>query len=253
MLLDDYAWNNALRRWHPLERLSITAGGMLVTLISHRPAVAFSVFLVFSALIVGAARVKLKDFLYMLSWPVAFLAIGIIAIVISYNPGIPCVLSVKTFGLTWGITWEGVQTAHQLSARVLSMVSAMYFLCLTTPIVELTSVLKTLRMPDIISDIMYIMYRGIYLLSETVEQTVWAQTLRLGYSDWKHSFSSFSYLVTFAWVDAIHRSRENTTAMLVRGLNCTLPDLAVFPKLSPARLLLVCFVSATAIVIAVMV
>ena len=225
-------------------------GGMAVTFAFDRPGIGIVVFLVFSVMIVGLARVELKDYLRMLSWPSAFLAVGIFAIVISYEPNVPSLINAEIFGATWGITRQGLSQAGQLSARVLAMVSAMYFVCVTTPVVEITALLRMLRMPAAISDIMFIMYQALYLLSGTVEQTARSQTLRLGYSNWKRSLSSVGYLLGYAWADALKTARENTTAMLVRGPDCIVPDLAIPVKLSVVRMAVTSLAWAIAMLIA---
>ncbi len=250
MLLDRYAWNNALRAWHPLEKVSMALGGMVVIWAFDRPGIGLAVFLLFSLLIICGAGVKLKDYFCMLLWPSAFLAVGIVAIVISYEPSVPSFVSLKIAGTTWGVTQQGLHQAGRLCARVLGMISAMYFLCVTTPIVEITALLRMSKAPGVLGDVMFIMYRTLYLLSGTVEQTARSQTLRLGYSIWRRSISSVGYLMGHAWQDALRTARENTAAMLVRGSDCTIPDLAIPAKLSVFRISVIYLVCVSSLLVA---
>lgn len=222
MIIDRYAWHSQLRTWHPAEKLQIMLAGMLLSLVSSRPGADLLFFFLYSGLILGAARVRARDYLCLLLVPGFFLAAGTIAIPLTFQP--------VTDGWWWsaggiglGISLQGLEQAKLLLSRALAMMAAMYFCCLTTPLVELVSVLRKLRLPEVLSDLMYLVYRGIYLLSATAEQIFKSQDLRLGYFGWKRWLNSLAMLVAAVLLHSLRRSSQTTMAMLARGPEGKMP------------------------------
>ncbi|MDH7479553.1 MAG: CbiQ family ECF transporter T component, partial [Syntrophomonadaceae bacterium] len=86
MIIDRYAWHSPLRTWHPAEKLQIMLAGMLLSLVSSRPGANLLFFFLYALLTLGAARVRLRDYLCLLLVPGFFLAAGAVAIPLSFQP-----------------------------------------------------------------------------------------------------------------------------------------------------------------------
>lgn len=78
------------------------------------------------------------------------------------------------------ITADGLQRAGLLLARVAACMSCFLFLIFTTPFHELLQVLRRLRMPQIVLELMLIMYRFLFILGDTAQGMLLARTLRGG-------------------------------------------------------------------------
>lgn len=78
------------------------------------------------------------------------------------------------------ITADGLQRAGLLLARVAACMSCFLFLICTTPFHELLQVLRRLRMPQIVLELMLIMYRFLFILGDTAQGMLLARTLRGG-------------------------------------------------------------------------
>lgn len=66
-------------------------------------------------------------------------------------------------------------------ARAVGAVSCLYFLSLTTPVPEVLSVLRRLRMPGVLLDLAILIYRYIFILQTACRGMRDAAASRLGY------------------------------------------------------------------------
>lgn len=98
----------------------------------------------------------------------------------------------------------------------LGAVSAMYLLALTTPIHEITSTLSRLHVPGILIELMYLIYRFIFLLSDTAHQMHMAAQSRLGYWGWRQSMQTFGKSMANLLVTALRQAGNTYDAMVAR-------------------------------------
>ncbi len=92
----------------------------------------------------------------------------------------------------------------------------MYLLALTTPIHEITSTLSRLHVPGILIELMYLIYRFIFLLSETAHQMHMAAQSRLGYWGWRQSMQTFGKSMANLLVTALRQAGNTYDAMVAR-------------------------------------
>lgn len=236
MLIDRYAWESPLRAWHPAEKLHVALTGLIVSFLCPRPEINWLIFGGFALVTISKGRVRAKDYGYLLLIPALFLLVGVITVMVTYQPALPSLCCWRVGSATWGISYHSLWQAELLASRSMAMVAIMYFLSLTTPIVELTSAWRAIRLPAILGDLMYLIYRGIYLLTAVAEQIVRAQLLRLGYFGWKRSFHSVALLVAAVFTHSLQRSHELTVAMQARGPAGEMPAMPLWQPLPWPRM-----------------
>ena len=73
-------------------------------------------------------------------------------------------LSIPCFGGWLVVTGESQAMTGLVLARAVGAVSCLYFLSLTTPVPEVLSVLRRLRMPGVLLDLAILIYRYIFIL-----------------------------------------------------------------------------------------
>jgi cobalt/nickel transport system permease protein len=116
-----------------------------------------------------------------------------------------------------------------LIARALGAASAMNFLALTTPMVDIVELFRRLHVPEEIIDIMTIIYRYIFVLLGSLERMRMAQDSRLGYqTTYFRAMNSAALLGSQLFIDAYQRSKRLQIALQSRGYTDSL-------KVLPAR------------------
>ena len=112
-----------------------------------------------------------------------------------------------------GCTYFSILTAARLFFKSLASVSCLYFLTLTTPIFEILSVLKKLKVPKLFVELMGLIYRFIFVLLDTANMIYISQNSRLGYSTLKTGFNSLGKLIANLFISSYKRSQDIYTAM----------------------------------------
>ncbi|MZP31118.1 cobalt ECF transporter T component CbiQ [Heliobacterium undosum] len=224
--IDQWAWANKLRDKSPTGKGLAALAGLLASLLSPTPWLPGLITLLSGALIVFAARVPLSIFVKLLTVPGLFLFTGCITVAFSPSPLDP-VAQVTIGPYTPGISAAGLEQAGILFFRSLGATASLYFLVLTTPMVDVIELAARLRTPKIVTELMLLIYRFIFVLMETTQAIVVAQESRLGYSTKANSLRSLGILAANLFVRSLIRSRELYIALSARGYE---EELRVLPR-----------------------
>ena len=112
------------------------------------------------------------------------------------------------------LSQQGLIEGGELLVRALSLTSCMYFLLLTTPLMEILQVLENLGFPSLVLELLALMYRFINILTETTSELILAQQSRSGYNRPSRVMASLGLLIS----QLLHHSLENYR-QVVLGLN----------------------------------
>jgi cobalt/nickel transport system permease protein len=114
------------------------------------------------------------------------------------------------------ITRESINQGVLVFCRVIGGMSAMIFIALTTPMTDIFIVFRQSRVPEVVIDLMMIIYRTIFILIDQVIQIYNAQLMRLGYSTWRESIHSFAFLCGAAFIASWDAGEDLIRAMDAR-------------------------------------
>jgi len=232
--IDSYAYSNNFKNIHPGEKSLFAVVTMAVCLTSPTVITPLLVLGVMAGVIILKAGIPARVFLRLMLVPLSFLLLSVVTIAfsLSTNPS-GFWISQTLNGLTVGIRYPDLITAVQLFLRSLGAVSCLYFLALTTPMTEIITVLHKLKVPTIITELMVLIYRFIFVLMETAVTIKRAQSSRLGYVSLKISYRSLSRLLTALLGKVFVKSQELYNAMAAR---CYTGDIKVLTKEYPVSL-----------------
>ncbi|WP_319508741.1 cobalt ECF transporter T component CbiQ [uncultured Methanolobus sp.] len=194
-ILDDYAVLSPLRYKNNWLKVAIVTFGILVGVSSNSPLVPFLIAICMSFATIYFGRIPASFYVRILGAPAGFVLISAIIIAFFFGEGAK-IFSFDVFGLTLGVSQTGLKMALLVLARTLGGMSCLFFLSLTTPMIELFSVLKATKLPDSFLEISMMMYRYIFVFLDVAVGVRYAQSVRLGYTDFKTSFRSMVMLGT---------------------------------------------------------
>ncbi len=216
--IDQYAYTSKLRHVHPGEKFAFAMLTMGICLAASSMLVPVLVTGLTAAAIIRGARIPARFYFRLLLLPLGFLVAGLLAVTltISREPD-PAVYGLVIWGITLGVTIPGLYHAGLLFTKSLGAVSCLYFLSLTTPMVEIISVLRRLKVPALLIELMGLVYRFIFVIMETAGSMYISQTSRCGYASLKTSYRSLAQLVSNLFVRSCYRSQALFTALLARG------------------------------------
>ena len=229
--IDSYAYSNHLKKVHPAEKSLFALTTMVACLTATTVITPLIVLAIMTVGIVMIAGIPVRVFVKLMIVPLSFLLIGVLTITfsVSTNPE-GFWLAHTLYGLTIGIRYPDFITALHLFLRSLGAVSCLYFLALTTPMTELITVLNKLRVPVIITELMVLIYRFIFVFMETATTIRRAQLSRSGYVSMKTSFRSMSRLFSALLGKVFVKSQELYNSMAAR---CYSGEIKVLTKKRP--------------------
>jgi len=221
--IDSYAYCNNLKTVHPAEKSLFALMSVLACLTAATLITPLIVLALMAGGIVIKAGIPTRIFVRLMIVPLSFLLIGVLTIAfsVSTNPS-GFWLAQTIHGLTVGIRYPDFITAVHLFFRSLGSVSCLYFLALTTPMTELITVLHKLKVPVLITELMVLIYRFIFVFLETASTIRRAQLSRSGYISMRASFRSLGLLFTALLGKVFVRSQELYNAMSARGYSGTI-------------------------------
>lgn len=194
-ILDDYAVMSPLRYKNNWLKIAIVTFGLLVGVSSFSPLVPFLIAICMSFATIYFGKIPAPFYLKILGAPAGFVLVSVIIIAFFFGEGAN-LFSFDVFGFTLGVSQAGLDMALLVLARTLGGMSCLFFLSLTTPMIELFSVLKATKLPDSFLEIAMMMYRYIFVFLDVAIGVRYAQSVRLGYKDFRTSFRSMVMLGT---------------------------------------------------------
>jgi cobalt/nickel transport system permease protein len=110
------------------------------------------------------------------------------------------------------------------------MLGALLGLVLATPLPDLLALLRRLRAPEALLDLMALCYRMLFVLRQAWDEGITAQSARLGYGGWRRAWRSTGLLAGQMAVQVWRRAAALQAAAEARGYDGCLRFLpASFP------------------------
>lgn len=215
--IDRYAYCNGLSNVHPGEKFTFAVITLIICLGASDILTSLVIILIMAGAVIFRAGIPPAFYFKLITIPISFLVIGILTIAISVTRAGEGFLYAVSFGnFTVGVTGQSIMTAANLFFKSLGAVSCLYFLSLTTPMVEIILILKRLRVPVIFIELMTLIYRFIFVLMETAGQMYTAQSSRLGYRSLRLAYASLSQLIANLFIKAYSRANALSVTLMSR-------------------------------------
>lgn len=208
-LIDISAHTNRWSYQHPLQKLLLAGGTLLLSLLLP-PLSAGPIIIVGMALLaVLGAKVPAKTYVRLLAVPAGFALTGAVPLAFS--------ISWESNGLAIAYSPQGAVTAVHVLMRAWAAVSCLLFLAMTTPLSALVSQLRRLKIPSGIIELMLIIYRMLWTLSDVFQKIRIAQASRLGYCGLRQSYRSTKIVAASLLGRVMNQASRLETGLAARG------------------------------------
>lgn len=216
-LLDDYAHNNAIRDVNPKLKLLLGLSCILVCAFSTTPITPMLIAITMSLIILVIAEIPWRIFVRLLVIPLTFALMSTLAII--FVQGETSIFEITIFGFSLTLTIEGIRLALLLLSRTLGGMISLFFIALTTPMIEIFSILKSFGLPNLLLELSMLVYRYIFVLLDEATMIRNAQVMRLGDSGLNTSLHSFAMLSSVLFLRAWDQGERLIVAMDSRCYN----------------------------------
>lgn len=182
--IDQLAGRSRLSQVPPLLKILLAISLMASSICAGKPVIGIQIAVVLALAAIFAGGVKISTYLQLIAVPLSFLMLSGLALLWEYSPSDKGDLSIF-IGIGYLCVTKAAQARAMLvMARALGAVSALYLLSLSTPLPEIIGVLRRLRCPDVVTELMYLIYRYIFLLFHMHDAMKNSAMSRLGYLDY---------------------------------------------------------------------
>ena len=176
MLIEQSAYANRWRRVSPAAKSAFALCGFIAAFVAGTPSAAVAVAGLLAAVTVAGAGVVTGLYLRVATPALFFLGISCLSLAFSLD------FNGQAQAMSFHLTPVGLQQVADVSARSLAALTALLFLVLTTPLIDLIALLRRLKTPEVLLEMMVLCYRMLFVFSAAVHDTLTAQSARLGYA-----------------------------------------------------------------------
>jgi cobalt/nickel transport system permease protein len=218
--IDKISYNSPFTRVHPGEKASFSLISLMMVLLSSSFVLPAFIFVIMWLLLCIKGKLPLLILFKLAALPLLFIISAVLPILISISTE-PFTGAKGVAGgwFYWGISEENIHYSLLLMSRSLSAVMCFLFFILTTPIGQIDSILTKLRVSPVFREMLILIYRFIFILSDFSSEIYASQKARLGYSSFTNSFKSLGQLIR-----AVFRKSEvysDQAALALQARSCT--------------------------------
>jgi cobalt/nickel transport system permease protein len=220
--IDTLAYSNRLRHLPPTQKLWFALIVLLLASISHYP-VQIVIFVWMSVWIVVYAGIPRQIYSLMILGVMTFLVTSLPALVFEYAGIVsPEIRADALWQIDVGsgqiyLSSHGSIRAIEVLLRSLASTSALFFIVLTIPAIELATTFGKLGCPSILIELSLLVYRFIFLFADTAQKIVTAQISRGGYRNHRLRMNSLNLLVRQLIQRTATRYQQLTLGVKARG------------------------------------
>lgn len=208
LLIDKYAYTNKLADYNPMTKFIFVIGALTIIIFFNNPYINMSIFIIMSFLTIFVANIPLNKYLKIMAMPIVFLMISIITILLSISPNDIFISSVKISNKYIGITRESLTESINTLSRVWASISSTFFLALTTPLNNIIKILKKLKLPNVLIELLVLIYRFIFIVLDESKDIIMAEGMKFGYNNMRNSFRSIALLIKSLFIRVLLRYED---------------------------------------------
>ena len=211
MLIEQSAYANRWRRVSPAAKAIFALCGVVASFVAGTPLAAVAVVGLLAVVTWVGAGVSVGRYLRVAAPALFFLATSCLSLAFSLNA------DHDTGAFSLHLTPAGLRQVADVSARSLGALAALLFLVLTTPLIDLIALLRRLKTPEVLLEIMVLCYRMLFVFSDAVHDTLTAQSARLGYATSRLALRSLGGLAANQTMQVWQRAHDLHIAAQARN------------------------------------
>lgn len=217
MKIDYYAYRSGMRNWNAAFKVLVAVGTLCLVISLNQILISLFVVAVMGALTLLVGKIPCKVYVHYMLVPLTFMILSCLAIAVSFA-GAPVGewnLFVHFFYLC--LTRESLMMAVGVFFKAMAGMSALYMVSFSTPMNEFILVLQRAHLPRLLSELMNLIYRYIFILFDVAHQMQTAAKARLGYQSFIQSCRSFAAIGGNLFVISLKKANAYYDALLARG------------------------------------
>lgn len=214
--VDKLCYQSKLRYMNPTEKFLYSVLTLLFCIISRSIVMGIVVFIINWYLNVKVGGISAKRYKNLILIPFSFMIISTLAILvnITHTPLNAFAVPIGSWYLTG--SYEGLLRGTQLIITATAAVSCLYFLSLNTTMTDIIEVNRKFHVPDLVLELMMLIYRYIFVLMDVAVSITIAQNSRLGNRTYKMALKSFAAMIQVLFIRSMKKAKALYDSMEAR-------------------------------------
>lgn len=167
-------------------------------------------------LTVFVGKIKFKTYFKLLTIPLSFIIISGIVLLFEFSKSKIGFINIPVFENFISITNTSLAKTMLISLKAVASINVLYALCLSTPIFDIISSLKKVKVPKVVIELMFLIYRYIFVLAEIVSQMRISANLRMGFAGTKTTIKTTGLIMINLFILSFKKISLNFDAMEAR-------------------------------------
>ena len=237
LMLDTLAAHNGLLSVSPMVKTVFCVVCLVLCVSAADPAV--GVFVAVSMVLIMRllGKISLHKIFHLLRIPLVFLIVSCVIILLE-----PTQEPLGLWHIPFGrgnlcVTRGSLRHAVTLFFQAMGAVCCLYALSSSTPVPQLIDVFRRCRVPELVIELMYLIYRYLFLLLEVQQKLTIAASARLGYCGLKRSATTAGRISGTLLASSFRRSSQCYDAMESRCYDGKLRFLSHMPAVQAGHAL----------------
>lgn len=232
-IIDKLAYSSKLRYKNPAVKAAFAVGSLLICVGARSFVISFIILMIMGGLTVLSGRISVLRYIGLLMIPFSFLALSTLAIVFNLSEQPLNLFNIPIGSVYLVVSQNSLREGVLLVVVALASVSCLYFLTLSTTMIDLLALLQRLRCPKLMVELMMLIYRYIFVVLDMASAISTSQKCRLGNKDFMTELRSVGQLLAVLLIRSLKKSSLLYDAMESR---CYDGDIRVLNEYRPAEM-----------------
>lgn len=215
--IDTIAQTSKLNTTNPTLKIGVGILSLIFCVLSQSILFQSIVAFIMILIVIKYTKLSMLNYMRLLRMPSIFLVLSSVAFMVQ--------LSRQRFGFIdipigrWylAVTKDSLWITFLVIIRTYASITCLFMMSLTTPIADVIHVCRRIKIPELMIELMYLMYRFLVILSEVHSKMTIAADSRLGYKNMKNTYSSMKGIASNLLSLSFQRASVSFDAMESRG------------------------------------
>lgn len=217
--IDYIAYNSTLYDTNPFLKAVFCVMALIVCVELKNIYVSIFTLIAMTFISICIGKVPINKYKSLMSVPLYFIMLSTITMAVEIKGGIQ-------------ITRSGQIEGVKLILLAISSISCLYALTLSTPVAELIEVFRKMKIPELVIELMFLIYRFIFVLLDVMYNMINAAKVRNGLAGYKNTIKSYGYIARNLFIYSLKKINNYYDAMMGRKYDGSIAFYCEFKKCS---------------------
>lgn len=223
LLIDQFAYTNGLRHIKAGYKFFFTLLMLVLAIGLDNIYVNLSIFILIIILELAFAKFRVRNVISFIKVPIIFIFLGTVFLILGFSKENYFVYSINIFGVYFGVIEGQEMLFLNVFMRSLAATSSVIFLSVTTPMVDIIRVFKSMHLPNVFIELFMLIYRFIFIIIEEAQTIINCLEINFGFIDTKTSFKSIKIFIENMILGILKRNEEMINALNIKLYNGEFP------------------------------